>query len=281
VTTPTPSPAPRDARRDHDDALRLPIAETFVSIQGEGALTGTPSLFIRLSGCNLRCRWCDTPYASWEPEGPQRMVDELLEEARLFVEGTQARGHGGTKGADQAAPGPTGSIRHAVLTGGEPMIFKPLSRLCAGLRGLGMHITIETAGTVFRPPQDTPCDLMSISPKLANSTPLRGDPRDPGGRWRRIHEHRRFDPETLQALIDAYPDRQLKFVVTGPEDLPEVEHLLGQLKGFRPDQVMLMPEGTQPPPAGSTAWIARACLERGWRYCHRIHIDLFGNTRGT
>jgi 7-carboxy-7-deazaguanine synthase len=263
---------------------RLPVAETFVSIQGEGVLTGTTSYFVRLSGCNLRCRWCDTPYASWEPEGAQRTVAEIVAEARRLVEGTEARGHEDTKVASGSGtlrasvpPSLLASVRHAVITGGEPMIFKPLDELCAGLRELGMHITVETAGTVFR---DLPCDLMSISPKLANSTPLAGDARDPHGRWRRIHEHRRFNPEALQGLIDACP-YQLKFVVTAAEDLPEVEHLLSQLKGVDPARVMLMPEGVAPPPPGATAWIARACIERGWRYCHRVHIDLFGNTRGT
>jgi hypothetical protein len=160
-------------------ALPLRIAETFRSIQGEGKLAGVPSFFIRVSGCNLRCVWCDTPYASWKPEGGVRGVEALAQEA--------------------AAAG----TRHIVLTGGEPMLFPQIVPLSRALREHGLHVTIETAGTVAQP---VACDLMSISPKLANSTPGTGpapDPRDPGGAWRERHEQRRLNFVVLQSLIDA------------------------------------------------------------------------------
>jgi 7-carboxy-7-deazaguanine synthase len=232
----------------------LPISETFTSIQGEGKLTGVPSYFVRTSGCNLRCRWCDTPYASWSPEGGQREVGAIIEGARAS------------------------GVRHAVLTGGEPMIFDAIEPLAAGLRHAGLHVTIESAGTVYRPVE---CDLMSISPKLANSTPLAGDPRDPGGAWRVRHEQRRFNPDALQRLIDAYPERQLKFVVAGPDDLPEIESLLAGLRRWSRDDVMLMPEGVTPPTPAVREWLAGECVRRGWRYCTRLHIEVFGNRRGT
>lgn len=233
--------------------IRLPISETFTSLQGEGKLTGIPSHFIRLSGCNLRCVWCDTPYASWAPDGGPLEVDPL-------VHATVASG-----------------VKHTVVTGGEPMIFQHLDALCQRLRDAGLHITIETAGTVFR---DVACDLMSISPKLSNSTP-RNDPRDPGGGWAALHEERRLNFTALQALVDGYPDRQLKFVVAGEHDLTEVEAVLARLTGWQPGDVMLMPEGVTPPVRTTTDWMIRACLSRGWRYCPRLHIQLFGNVRGT
>lgn len=236
------------------EAGHLPIAETFASIQGEGSLAGVPSYFVRVSGCNLRCAWCDTPYASWRPEGSRVAVEEVL--------------------AGAAASG----LRHAVLTGGEPMLFAGLEPLCRGLRTAGMHVTIETAGTVFR---GVECDLMSISPKLSNSTPREGDPRDAGGAWRARHEARRTNVEVLTRLIESHPARQIKFVVQRPADLPEIDGLLAALRGWRPSEVMLMPEGVTPAPAPARAWIAEACLRRGWRYSPRLHIDLFGNTRGT
>lgn len=231
----------------------LPIAETFLSIQGEGSLIGTPSAFIRVSGCNLRCGWCDTPYASWSPEGESQRIDDLL---RWVAES---------------------GLRHAVLTGGEPLLFEPIVDLAARIRAADTHVTIETAGTIDRP---APCDLLSLSPKLANSTPT-ADRRDPTGAWARRHESRRLNLPAMQALLDRAPARQLKFVVAQPEDLPEIEGLLAQLRGVREDEVMLMPEGTGPPDTGRTAWVVEACLRRGWRYAHRLHIELFGNTRRT
>lgn len=235
----------------------LPVAETFVSVQGEGKLTGVPSFFVRASGCNLRCAWCDTLFASWNPEGVVRTVEQILTEAKGTV------------------------VRHAVLTGGEPMIFDAIEPLSRGLRALGMHVTVETAGTVFRSPDSLACDLMSISPKLANSTPPEDDPRDPTGAWRARHEARRIDIGVLQALIDAYQGRQLKFVVSSPGDLKEIDDLLSRLHPFAPSDVMLMPEGVTVPPPQRVAWVVGTCFERGWRYCHRLHIELFGNQRGT
>lgn len=232
----------------------LPISETFVSIQGEGKLTGTPSWFCRLSGCNLRCTWCDTPYASWAPEKTMRTIDDLAGEAL---------GSG---------------VKHAVLTGGEPMIFERLTPLSQKLAGAGMHITIETAGTVTRP--GVACHLMSISPKLANSTP-HGDPRDPDGVWANRHEQRRLNPSVLNELIAASADRQLKFVIDSPGDLPEIEALLTQLRGHQPHDVMLMPQGVSTPDPASVRWVVDECVARGWSYCPRVHIALFGDTKGT
>ncbi|MCC6971926.1 MAG: 7-carboxy-7-deazaguanine synthase QueE [Phycisphaerales bacterium] len=236
----------------------LPISETFTSIQGEGMLAGVPSFFVRVSGCNLRCAWCDTPYASWKPEHTTRSIGSLLDEAAAS------------------------RVAHAVLTGGEPMMFDAIEELAAGLRARGLHITIETAGTIDR---SVACDLMSISPKLATSTPSEGDERDPGGSWRKLHESRRINLEVLRGLVARYAEHQLKFVVRGGgelrNDVREIEQLLASMGGVRPGRVLLMPEGVSVPSRETQQEIVSVCIERGWRYCPRLHIEIFGNRRGT
>ena len=170
----------------------MKIAELFYSIQGEGSLVGVPSVFIRTSGCNLRCAWCDTPYTSWQPEGADLTLSQIVDEVKAHP------------------------ARHVVVTGGEPMIAPEIVPLTERLRGLGWHITIETAGTVFQP---VACDLMSISPKLANSTP--------NGRWAAQHGRLRIQPQVLLELMARYP-YQLKFVIEKPDDLDEVRALIGR-----------------------------------------------------
>ena len=225
------------------------ISEIFASIQGEGALCGVPSVFVRTSGCNLRCDWCDTPYASWTPEGTHSSVEEVIEEVT---------GH--TK------------IRHAVLTGGEPMLAKGLKPLSAELKRRGWHITIETAGTIY---QELPVDLLSISPKLSNSQPRRGPES-----WKRRHEEARMRPDIIARLMEM-ADHQLKFVVSNKRDLEEVDELI-ELLGPAPAKVLLMPEGRSAERLDESAdWVVKACMERGWRFCDRLHVRLFGDTRGT
>ncbi len=228
---------------------RVRIAETFFSLQGEGLLTGQPSYFVRTSGCNLRCRWCDTPYASWSPEGTQRTPEELRAELRTRPE-----------------------VRHVVLTGGEPLVSKHVGALATALRADGHHLTIETAGTVD---PGVPADLYSISPKLADSGP-RSDPR-----WLARHEEARFRPAVLRALMGRGADYQLKYVVSAPAELAEVEAQVRALAP-RPDRVMLMPEGTTVERLDAVgAWLRDEALARGWRYCDRLQIRWFGDTRGT
>jgi 7-carboxy-7-deazaguanine synthase len=229
------------------------ISEIFYSIQGEGELTGVPSVFVRTSGCNLRCTWCDTPYASWNPEGEPRSVAQIV-------------------AAVESHP----AARHVVLTGGEPMIAKDIRQLASELHATGRHITIETAATVS--PGDIACDLASLSPKLLNSAP---DPVEHLA-WRKKHEAARWQPETVRAWVDRYP-YQFKFVIARPEDVEELEHMIAALQREIPrHKVLLMPEATSVEKMRSRAsWLGELCKARGYRYAHRLHIELYGNRRGT
>ena len=219
----------------------MKIAEIFHSIQGEGILVGVPSVFVRTSGCNLRCSWCDTPYTSWTPEGQERSIDSIVAEVRSY------------------------RASHVVVTGGEPMIAPGIEELT---HRLDQHLTIETAGTVDA---DVRCDLVSISPKLANSTPE--------GRWAAQHERLRYQPEVLKQLTGRYP-YQLKFVIAQPGDLQEVLAIVTEI-GAGKDRVVLMPEGTDSAVLASRApWLAEICKREGFRYSPRLHIDLWGNRRG-
>lgn len=228
------------------------VAEIFYSLQGEGELTGMPSVFVRASGCNLRCTWCDTPYASWNPEGAQQSIGAILAEVQKHP------------------------ARHVVLTGGEPMIAPQMRELAGELKQLGHHVTIETAATIT--PGGIACDLASLSPKLLNSAP------DAGAHpaWRKKHEATRWQPDVVRAWVDGYP-YQFKFVVAQPADVDELEGMLEKLGRDIPrHKVLLMPEGTTIEALHSRAtWLADLCKARGYRYAHRLHIELYGNKRGT
>ena len=214
-------------------------------------MTGVPSAFIRTSGCNLRCDWCDTPYASWKPEGPEISVEEILMKLTEW------------------------SCDHVVLTGGEPMIAPALPDLAETLKKQGKHITIETAGTIF--PNGIPCDLASLSPKLSNSTPSLE--RDPA--WAKKHEATRLQPEVISEWIRKYPF-QLKFVVSSENDLAEIKSLLLNLPPVPFHQVLLMPEGIDVKTlATRSPWLVEICKREGFRFCPRLQIELFGHTRAT
>ena len=166
--------------------------------------------------------------------------------------------------------------RHCVLTGGEPMVAKGIHNLAEALRQRGKHITIETAATIS--PEGIACDLASLSPKLSNSAP---DGRLPDT-WSQRHEQLRRQPEVIQQWVDSYP-YQLKFVVTSAADIEEIQSLLRDLNRNIPaSKILLMPEGTSSEAIrGRDETLLEICKRYGYRYCNRLHIELFGHTRGT
>jgi 7-carboxy-7-deazaguanine synthase len=236
-----------------DDATstdRLRVVEVYASRQGEGRWTGAPSVFLRTSGCNLRCWFCDTPFASWHPEGESLTVEQTVARALSYSESD------------------------VVVTGGEPLLFPAIGEVCRRLRAAGRRVTIETAGTLAR---DFACDLLSISPKLASSAPDRQQ--HPG--WHQAHHARRKRIDLVRDWIERF-EYQLKFVVGDLSDAAEVLAYLDELGTADRQHVWLMPEGTTVEALDARAqWLVPWCQEHGLRYCPRSHIYWYGNRRGT
>ena len=231
--------------------------EIFASVQGEGPSMGMPVSFMRLSRCNLACVWCDTAY-TWRFEGDNRphrdgqTYDRKANQVTLDEEEVAAR---------IMALGQN----RLVITGGEPLLQAPaLAKLLDLLPDIGVEI--ETNGTTKAPPRlDIRIDQFNVSPKLTHS----GNPAELA-----------LIPERLDAYATD-PRAWFKFVIAEPSDLDEVLALHERYR-FRPDHVFLMPEGTDSETLRAREkWLAPLCVEHGFRMSDRLHIHLFGDTRGT
>lgn len=231
--------------------------EIFASLQGEGRSAGLPCTFVRLSRCNLACTWCDTAY-TWRFEGDNRphRDDTAFERSANQV----------TLGEEEAAAKimALGGNR-LVITGGEPLLQgAALARMVVLLEGHAVEI--ETNGTVApHPALDGLVSQYNVSPKLSHS-----------GNSAELA----LIPERLAAWA-ADPRAWFKFVVASPADVAEVAALVSA-HALPRERVMLMPEGT----ASATlrtreSWLAPLCLEHGFAMSDRLHIHLYGDTRGT
>ncbi len=251
--------------RDEDGVLLKNLPETGIdipgTIQGEGKLAGMPSLFVRLAGCNLRCEWilpdgskskCDTAYASFELVNVrQECVDVVARLVRNNLE----------------------NISHVVITGGEPFLqANALAEFCCDLkRNKGIHITIETNGTLFDNDVANYVDLFSISPKLSYSL---------GGK----------SVEDLEIEVQRFIDfvnknkgkeLQLKFVVSTKDNELEIKNFLSKLNYLDNSDVLIMPAGDSEELLSISSPVALTmAIKNGWRFCWRLHVSLFGNKKG-
>jgi 7-carboxy-7-deazaguanine synthase len=224
------------------------VSEIFYSLQGEGFLAGIPSVFVRLAGCSLRCKWCDTKYAWDGTAGADYSIEKIVQ----TVQQTQSR--------------------YVVITGGEPMINSDLPELVQKLKAIDKHITIETAGIVFIP--DLACDLMSISPKLGNSTPAEPE-------LAAVHENSRLDVAVLHRLIDNYK-YQIKFVADSLDDLLEIQQAVEKIGNVDTEKVMLMPQAkTRDELLAKSPMVANMCKSTGFVFCNRLQVLLWDNERST
>ncbi|WP_428334450.1 7-carboxy-7-deazaguanine synthase QueE [Novosphingobium sp.] len=233
-------------------------AEIFASLQGEGASIGRPSVFVRLSRCNLACVWCDTAY-TWRFAGDNRPHRDGIAFER---QANQVMMEPAKVAARIAAFG----VPRVVITGGEPLLQAPaLAQMIAALPR-EMHIEVETNGTVAPSPTiDAMIDQYNVSPKLAHS----GNPAPLA-----------LIPERMTAWA-ADPRALFKFVIASADDLAEVR-ALALTYAIVPERLFVMPEGTDSATLRMRSrWLSEAAMQAGWRFSDRLHIHLYGDTRGT
>lgn len=208
-------------------------------------LAGVPSIFIRLAGCPIGCKWCDTKYALDPSSGDDLSIGQIINRVSLTSDESRVTSH---------------ECRHIVITGGEPMVNAELPELAASLKKQGKHITIETAGIKFVP--GIACDLMSISPKTSKNS------------------GQETKNKAVKQLISHYP-YQLKFVVDSPDDLPEIRRVVKSLVKVDPTRIMLMPQArTRKTLLAKSPMVAELCAKTGYAFCGRLQILLYDGARG-
>jgi organic radical activating enzyme len=221
--------------------------EIFASLQGEGPSAGMPVAFLRLSRCNLACTWCDTRY-TWDFDQFDRAQNQLTLDITDVAQRVLAMNQ-----------------NRLVITGGEPLL--QAARLAQLLELLpDMRVEIETNGTV-RPPArlDVRVDQYNVSPKLA-------------------HSGNAAELALIPAMLDhwaADPRAFVKFVIAAPEQVDQVL-ALAKTHAIAATRIYLMPEGTDSATLRSREkWLAPLCVAHGLRLSDRLHIHLYGDTRGT
>jgi len=231
----------------------MKVNEIFYSLQGEGLLAGVPSVFIRLSGCPLRCWWCDTKYAWDYNSGEELSIGKIISRVKKF------------------------NCDFVVVTGGEPLagsdlkIRKDLPELLNALKKIKKHITIETSGLFFEP--DLDCDLMSISPKLSNSIPA-------DCKTNSDYKYTSPDIKTLKKLIKQY-NYQLKFVVDNPDDIFEILDIIKVIGPVKREKVLLMPQAlTRKELISKSPMVSDLCKKTGFVFGNRLQILLWDNQKG-
>ncbi len=261
-TRPRPSGWRRHWRGWGDVSLTLATTspgtpEIFASLQGEGPSAGRPCAFIRLSRCNLACVWCDTAY-TWRFNGDNRPHRDAASFARadnqLVLNEAEVAARIMALGQDRL-----------VITGGEPLLqAAALARMVALLAG--MSVEIETNGTVApHPALDALIAQYNVSPKLAHS-----------GNAPELA----LIPERLAGWAQD-PRAFFKFVLAAPGDAADVVRLQRD-HAIPAERVLLMAEGTDSATLQARAkWLAPLCQQHGWRFTDRLHIHLYGDTRGT
>jgi len=239
--------------------ILAPSEPTFYTLQGEGKYIGYPSVFIRLSRCNLRCMWqnangtftkCDTPHTSFEPEIDEVKISKLVETICNY------------------------DTEHIVISGGEPFFQKKVTILIHELVKYGKFVTVETNGTIYH---ENEAQFISLSPKLSTSS---GHPT-----YGKMHDLHRINYSALSNFITKSKDFQFKFVVNTEDDIKEILEIKRVLFERTTidinDYIWLMPQGiAEYQFDGRLKWLAEICKQYKWKLTDRFHIRLFGSGVG-
>lgn len=239
--------------------------EIFHTIQGEGVSVGAPAVFIRASRCNLHCVWCDTDH-TWNFAGTPwpHEKDALPGYAKHRKSEVTCE----IDPVDAAERILAIGCPRTVITGGEPLLQEnAFLEMIGHIRGRQPEhqFEVETNGTrIPSPAFHGAVDQFNVSPKLSNA----GMP-----------ESLRLNAKAL-AFFASSPKSWFKFVVAEPGDLEEIEVIRATHTLPRP-RVLLMPEGRTCAELDRHAvWLAEICRDRGYRFCDRLHIRLWGDKRG-
>lgn len=239
--------------------------EIFYTIQGEGKNMGMPSVFVRLSLCNLYCVWCDTDY-TWNWEGTKY---EHHNDAKAgYQKFSKADYIVKMKVAELLQEVTQYPCKNIVITGGEPMVqHKELLPFLSQLKSedAGYHTEMETNGTLIPTSDlDALMNQYNVSVKLSNS---------------RVKKEIRIIPDAIR-FFAASPKAVFKFVVDTPEDMLEVKELI-ETYNIPANRVYLMPQGTTEAMLHEKQqWVVELCKEFGFNYTDRIHIHIYGAKRG-
>lgn len=235
------------------------VIEVYPCLQGEGKLTGVPHILIRFTGCKLRCKWCDTPYSSWQPEKAKYTYDDIR---KVVLENKQ--------------------ITHTLITGGAPTLHpKQLKDTIEYLHSQNHYVTLETEGSEF---VSSGADLLSLSPKFKSSSPVPGEinlftKKVITDQQYAQHETNRKNYFVMGNMIACHDDYQVKPVVSTYEDIEELKELQKEV-GVPNDMVWLMPEGTTSAKLKKKRqWIAEVCIKEGYNFTDRLHVLIYGNKR--
>lgn len=221
------------------------VTEIFKTIQGEGILSGTVSVIVRLWGCNLKCKWCDEQFSLRPGTSYELSIKGMLEEIRGY------------------------NCENVMITGGEPLIHQGIVALTNELKDNNYHVTIETNATIQK---NVNCNLISMSPKLSHSIPDN------------VSDIRRYDEKRIKINVIRYYiknyDYQIKFVVGCEKDFDEIEEILLKVGSHDRSKVLIMPlASSRRQLFRIQKEIVAMCIERNWRYANRLQLQVWGQNK--